>query len=300
MKRIVRKVIRDLMGIDDRVLSIIFGETLADSPTTDLGGISRGLPGSEVEVVTEAPEGWEERLLQRLARELGILAHQISSYTTLNANGNNTATDYAGMPVDLRLRKQTKEDHVSAWTESDLTDLPGFGPTLGNQPRTDSIVEKARQDNDDVEGHSHLSEQEYWEQTPDIRTVFSYLSRRFVSRQRHSPDIRSSSIATTQTPQSLRRAAIIRQQHPLMSRMGMSYESRRRQHMPPGGQHSFDPRGYRATPSLKRAGTSCASLSTKRSRRGGSDCGSRNYWDIGASLDSGSAVLGGVGVWGEI
>ena len=302
MQRIVRKVIQDLLGIDDSVLGIMFGETLlAERPVTSPTDASRVLSQSNLEAATEAAERWEERLFRRLAKELGILAHQISLCATLKVNSTNTAVEYAGMPVDQQLRKRTSEDCTSACTESDLADRVAFGPTLGKQPRNDSIVEKARQgfDKDGADDRFTLSEQEYWEQTPDIKTIFNYLSRRFISRKRHSPDLKKSSVATTQTPQSLRRAAVIRQQHPLVSRTSMPYEGRRR-HLPSGGQHSFDARGYRTTTSLKRAGTSCASLSTKRSRRGGSDCGSRNYWDIGASLDSGSAVLGGVGIWGEV
>jgi hypothetical protein len=40
--------------------------------------------------------------------------------------------------------------------------------------------------------------------------------------------------------------------------------------------------------------SSCASQSTKKSRKSGS---SRNYWDIGGSVGSGPA---GLGVWGEV
>ena len=152
-------------------------------------------------------------------------------------------------------------------------------------------------------------ERDYWERDIDVNMIFSYLKRRFSSRSADPPPSMSgplpaswatvnSASALGNSPESLRRAEIIRRQHPLVSRAAerAAAQSRRRE--------SLLRRHQMQTIWQKRTGSSsCASQSTKRSRRSRSGS-SRHYWDIGGSVGSvgsgaamSSAALGG---WGEV
>jgi hypothetical protein len=144
--------------------------------------------------------------------------------------------------------------------------------------------------------------------------IFSYLRDRFsrASPSSSSPPAQSSSLsagplpaswatpnpassATTPAMQASRtqRAEVIRRQHPLVSRA----ESRRRDLL----AQVLAAQNLTVAPQ-KRA-SSCASQSTKRSRR--SHGSSRNYWDLGgdsaASWSASGAGAGGEGGgWGEV
>ncbi|MCJ1386461.1 hypothetical protein MMC17_009587 [Xylographa soralifera] len=305
-QRITRRVVHDLMGIDDSLLAIIFGESLVSdedlstTPTLKDTYLSPSLAADNPLEAFSWSRTWEDRLLDRVARELGFLVRQLSDQSDAFSTHIRPATmDYAGIPITKTAAGERK-DIVESEEIVEPSQTPQFTPTLKQrQPSTSSASEYAAgwgiEEHEDVSPTPTL-DTEYWERTPDLKTVFSYLQRRFSSQQRSVSTVARPNIATSNTPDSLRRAALIRQHHPLVSRSAKAYERRllRKSFI----LHHSTPQ---QSPSLKRAGTSCASLSTKKSKRGASE-GSRNYWDIGGSIGSGSAIatIGGMGGWGEV
>ena len=304
-QRITRRVIRDLMGIDDSVLAIILGESLpsdeilSTTPTPKNSFLQPLAESASPETVSSA-HSWEDRLLSRLVRELGILVHQLSTHQpTPKKDPDLTTMDYAGIPITHKADQPFAEPPTLSET-LDTSSSPQFKPTLNDrQPTRSSATEHAARwgiEEEHQPSYSPTVDAEYWERTPDLKTVFGYLQQRFTSQQLSVSSHTKSNIATASTPDSLRRAAIIRQHHPLVSRSTKPFERHGRR-----GSILYPYNIPQLSPSLKRPGTSCASLSTKKSRRDVSE-GSRNYWDIGESVGSGSAIAayGGVGGWGEV
>lgn len=307
-QRITRRVIRDFIGIDDHLLSVIFGESL---PTERQDGnppsaaSSRLLPlDSSLPVSTGT--GWEGRLLDRLSRELGIFLQQLTehpgAFSTLGTPFNPSTSDYAGMPVTVPTssRSQSKPSTPTPNVASSFD----FRPTLQDAPlpaehsAADSTHAALWGIEEEPAPTTPEDDREYWEQTPDLKTVFRFLHNRFTSQRRPATTSKPPlNIATTSTPDSLRRAAIIRQYHPLVSRAAATWEQRH---------------GHARRHSLlrRRSGSSCASSIVGSARRmglrGGSlGSSSRNYWDLGGSAvgsGGGSGINvggGGLGAWGE-
>ncbi|KIW24622.1 uncharacterized protein PV07_10327 [Cladophialophora immunda] len=289
-RRITRKFIRDVIGIDEPLLSVIFGESLPDEAYDSRPSSSHVLPpipelASEGRPVEDST--WRDKLLQRIARELGVFVHQLSphpgAFTTYSRS-----PDYAGMPVSASRPKSqlslspTEESPAKDTISSGMT--PNFPPTV----RDPAHAENWGFEEDPVSSASPLDssmslqrEREYWERELDLKMVFRYLRDRFASR------------SSAQSPQASRqpledaatRTAIIRQHHPLVARAQRSPARLRRE----------------SRASIRRPASSCASESVRSSRkaslvRSGS---SRNYWDIGGSVGSGSILASG-GAWGEV
>jgi hypothetical protein len=336
-RRVTRKVIRDLIGINDSILSVILGEALVEdvdlsqSTERDSRPSTHGIEDAirDVPITASSDDNiWQEKLIQRITRELGILVHQMWEYpgafsTYLGAD--NPADFYAGMPVKpsestLRSRtprQQTEADESNAWS----TMSPHFTPTL----RDPATVEHAAQwgIEDDEINHSksraareqHVSESahlkedhDYWESDLDVAMVFRYLKNRF----RRNDTTNNNSTATTtraiyREQDASSRAAVIRQHHPLVARAHAqrSHQARQsavvlRAQFPsaPGIQTPTSPISRHR---FRRPSSSCASQSTRVSAKRLGSGSSRHYWDIGGSVGSGSAVVsvGGVGTWGE-
>ena len=307
-QRITRRVIRDFIGIDDSLLSVIFGELLADDRPA--GSRSSGLPSSKsIRLDTSTPittvASWEGRLLERLTRELGILVQHLTDHPGAFSTPYNPSTsDYAGMPVTVPTSSKTqpKPSTPPANLISNSSTSFNFNPTLQDAPlatptSTDSAHAALWGIEEEPSSDAEKNEREYWEQTPDVKTVFRFLHNRFTSERRPSAAAKTPSIAATSTPDSLRRAAVIRQYHPLVSRATVTWDQRH---------------GHARRHSLLRgrSGSSCASSIVGSGRRGvtlrGSSLASssRNYWDLGGSgVGSGgeSAIVGGgMGAWGEV
>ncbi|MCJ1285687.1 hypothetical protein MMC26_005028 [Xylographa opegraphella] len=305
-QHITRRVVHDLMGIDDSILAIIFGESLVShedlstTPTLKDTYLSPVLATNSPAQVFPSSRTWEDRLLDRVLRELEFLVQQLSEHSDAFSTYQRPATmDYAGIPINKTAAVDSKD--VSESEEFiEQSQTPQFAPTLGRRKLSSSSASEyaARWGIEEHEDPSPTPtfDTQYWERTPDLKSVFSYLQRRFRSQQRSVSNNVRPNIATANTPESLRRAALIRQHHPLVSHSAHAYERRllRKNFV----LHHGTPQ---QSPSLKRAGTSCGSLSTKKSKRDASE-GSRNYWDIGGSIGSGSGVatFGGLGGWGEV
>ena len=312
-QRLTRRVIRDLIGIDDALLSAILGESLITdvdpslrpSPMTAGLAVDPSLLGS-----TKEPgftTGWEDRLLKRVARELGIIVHQLSERPDAFSSYLNfeERMDYAGIPITPSSTSPSRgKPPFSADTQASSS-TPHFAPTLGDHLASPSESEHAaRWGIEDSslgdESPTASADLEYWERTPDLKTVFTYLQRRFAGPSTTSkPTI---NVATSSTPHSLNRAAIIRQHHPLISRASAYGRQKRSRRLSQSHSHlrQNNSSGSLLNPSLgmKRVGESCASASTKRSRREASR-ESKNFWDLDYGGSMGSRDLG-VGAWGEV
>lgn len=316
-KRITRRVIRDLIGIDENLLSVILGEELVDN-AQDMSSSTSSLPDSEVqrEIQKLSAESndkfmesssWQERLLERLAKELGILVHQLSEHPGAFSTYMRTQEppSYAGLPGTATLPESC--DVESAAPESSMPISALFAPSVQQQvaenadPSLWGIEEETSGDFGlGVLGEATelAKEREYWEKDLDVNMVFNFLKSRFASRSASAstnandvfggplPDLSHVSQFPRRTSNSsaftAHRAAIIRQHHPLAS----TTRRREKQVMP----HHNGGIVRRST----KAPSSCASQSTKKSKRSGS---SRNYWDLGGSVGSGPA---GVGAWGDV
>ncbi|CAF9914945.1 MAG: hypothetical protein GOMPHAMPRED_008336 [Gomphillus americanus] len=280
-QQLARHVMKDLIGVDDVVLSAIFGEDLipeeelSKTPTPDVY-ISRS--------AIDEPE--ESGMWNRLIKELRQLAQGLSSDTLMTKEQLAGQLDYAGIPVSWL------EDRLTRSNPPELSVSAQFKPTL---PSTSMPLPLGSQ----LEGST--AEQEYWEQVPNLKTVISYLYQRFGSSPTTNKQHTTSS--TQKAQEALQRAAIIQQCHPLISRNHHHYYHTRNKKHPRQSSSSYRAgsltSGMPHFTSLKRRSSSCASWSTKRSRRGESNA-SRNYWDLGESTGSGSLVFAGVGAWGEV
>jgi len=295
--RITRKVIRDILGIDDRMLSVLMGETLADEE--DLSTTPRASSIAVSSGTTERPAGsltqldWQDRALERIAKELGLLVHQLSEHPgafTTFSRVQHAPLPYAGLPSipESVLAAQTA---INTATDASVA-MPEFKPTIGTQtrpidvPTSRAAPQATPQTTVDNSGASFT--QEEWEKDLDIRLVFRYLRSRFMSRPSSANG--GSALNTASSQDIAAKAARVRQHHPLVSRAR------------PADRRNFKAAGP-ASPVLFRPASSCASQSTRRSVRRGSGSSSRHYWDIGGSVGTRSSIVatsGPMGSWGEV
>lgn len=308
--RITRRVIQDLMGIDDNLLSILFGEALPED--ADISSTFLANDDSSSNVMARAKmenETWEYRLLNRIARELGLLVNQLSDHpgafsTFLQVQ--QMPLPYAGLPIIPEVVQDTPQDTSKSKMAASTAD---FRPTLpvSTQPLDISGVSHSAYDatrltydidatpRPDAPIHRSFENQdsgveftkEEWEKQLDIKMVYRYLRSRFTSRpSSHTSFPRDASHLATSSPQdAAARIARVRLHHPLVTR-----------------QKSVERRTFKVTvpnsPILHRRGSSCASQSTRKSARRNSGS-SRHYWDINGSIGSGS-LIASAGAWGEV
>ncbi|OKL55753.1 hypothetical protein UA08_09016 [Talaromyces atroroseus] len=265
-RRITRKVIRDLIGIDDSLLSIILGESLVDDVhlTSYIDDDSHPDIREMQEAIRDVPETpihadgnhtWQEQLIQRIARELGVLVHQIwehpGAFSSYMRSSEEPTDFYAGIPVTRpesaprfgidSSSQITPEENMTSSVSS-----PHFTPTLQDPATADLVAQWGIEDDEMVPGAQSQSnglyepvsastlaaqEYDYWEQDIDVTMIFRYLKNRF---RRDTPTMTT---ATTnsgngnttagghsthnedeQDTYSSRRAAVIRQHHPLVAR----------------------------------------------------------------------------------
>lgn len=333
---ITRNVIRDLMGIDDKLLCVLFGEALPeelDLETDDLSSTPKASAPDAAFQGNDLDSTWQVRVLDRISRELGQLVNQLSSHPhpgafSTYARVQQQALPYAGLPAIPEVTVAPALSVVTADTDGvldtkptlassshlDSSTMPQFQPTLHTAPQSQPMdIPRARSletatEPDTAHGSGTFTQQE-WEQDLDIKLVFRYLRNRFTSSRTASAQSTSQGHHphSTVSPDvaSARAAARVRQHHPLV---GVRTHQRRT---------SFKVSGGPSVPSQVvhihhgRHGSSCASQSTRRSGRRGSVSvsssrhSSRHYWDIGAgpgSIGTGSMIAstGPMGSWGEV
>lgn len=330
-QRLTRRVIRDLMGIDEDTLSVIFGESLPEeamsTPTEaserTRASIDATLRAMDTEGIPD--EGWQHRLLERVARELGILVHQLSEHPGAFSTYRNAqdVSEYAGLPISRPSTTLATESTPSNLTSSSISaPLPTsahFAPTFPGQPshvHSEASLWGIEEEPEPVDplnsfrasrpppapiNHAEETarEQEYWERELDVKMVFNFLVKRFSSRRSSisSQPRRNSYTPAADVGQSddsqatARRAAIIRQNHPLVSRSREPLPTASR---PKKREGLVLKTYYHQQPSLRnqalRSSSSVTSQSTKKSKRSGGS--GRNYWDLGGSVGSGSVIEG--------
>lgn len=309
--RFTRRVIEDLMGIDDKTLSILFGEALPDdiddlssTPKASTGSGSHVTMRGEVESFRDS--SWQLRMLDRIARELGMLVHHLSSHPHPGAFSTyvrmqQTPLPYAGLPVIPEAAVDAADSPAKNVVDSTPT-MPQFKPTVGQtQPMNipgSRTAESALETTPSAVGDdaSAAFTQQEWEQELDIKLVFRYLRSRFTNRSSSSGPYTSgaSHLATSSAQDVAAKAARVRQHHPLVSRARQAERRTFKVTAP-------------ASPTAMRHASSCASQSTRRSGRRGSLSvssrhSSRHYWDIGGSIGTGSLIAstGPMGSWGEV
>lgn len=283
-RRITRKFIRDIIGIDEPLLSVILGESLPGEYTPRAGSPVPEADSMDISTHMEdsvTDTSWRDKLLQRIANELGVFPYQLNSHPGAFTTYSGSNFDYAGMPVAgsriaTASASSTKTPVVNSGIASSLG--PNFPPTL----RDDSHAESWGLEEDPVLTNSESSlnlrkEREFWEKELDVKMVFQYLKNRFVS----TPVQRAQPVQQNQKDDSAQRVAIIRQHHPLVSRAQRPAARVRRE----------------SRTSVRRPTSSCASESLKGAKKAALRSGSsRNYWDIGGSTGSGSVM----GAWGQV
>ena len=330
-QRLTTRVIRDLIGLDQDTLSVIFGESLPDEATTPKVGSSvvssrdRVLQDAAEDVPAQSEEDWHTRLLERVAQELGVLVHQLSEHPgAFSTYQRAQATpEYAGLVSSVAT------DLVSSSPTGSQPSAPSpasvqFAATFPTQQPSHTYSEASlwgiEEEPDDVHvmdtsypdaavaaaaaaraaSEDAAREREYWERDLDVKMIFNFLVKRFTSRRSSTPTPSRSSTHTADDGASARRAAMIRQNHPLVSRTtdkglptsssSLSREAKRRDLSTTYRAH------FNSQTSLRqktlRSSSSCASQSTKKSKRSGNS--QRNYWDLGGSVGSGSVLAGEV------
>ncbi|KAI1085256.1 hypothetical protein F5B20DRAFT_567902 [Whalleya microplaca] len=294
--RLTRKVIRDILGIDDKLLAILFGEALPDeedlSSTPKASAMPMAQQQDDEATDNAADSGWQLRMLERVAKELGLLVHRLSEHPgafSTYSRMTQMHIPYAGLPP---IPEGVNDLTTNAKAAEAPAAMPEFQPTIGTQVQPINIPRaQPSQILSQDSSHGHTFTQEEWEQDLDIRIVFRYLRSRFMSRSSSSAGGVSGNphLATSSTQDAAAKAARVRQHHPLLSR-SRAAERRKSKATTP------------SSPGLYRHASSCASQSTRRSIRKGSGSSSRHYWDIGGSVGTGSliATTGPMGSWGEV
>lgn len=291
--RITRKIIRDLLGIDDHLLSILFGEALPEEDDlcatpkalSAVGKTDDDVPMEDV----KDDEAWQLRALERISRELGMLVNQLSGHPgafSTYSRVQQAPIPYAGLPpIPESLNDASRVTAAQATPVS----MPEFKPTVAPPaPLTNPSTGRTASHEQNEGSNSAIFTKEEWEQDLDVRLVFRYLRSRFMSRPSSSGNVSGNPhLATSNSSDVAAKAARVRQHHPLVSRSRPAERRALRATTPSSPVH------YRHT-------SSCASHSTRRRK---SSCSSRHYWDIGAgSVGTGSliAAAGPMGSWGEI
>lgn len=294
LAKITRKVVKDLLGIDDRLLSILLGESLADDDALSSTPRASLLGGQSLSGDAEEP-AWQIHILERLSAELGLLVNQLShhpgafsTYTRMQ----QMPLPYAGLPA---IPESSDIPQIADMAEPERCSQPSapeFQPTMRQQPQPIGIpgrrVDEASDGIKEDIGMDNAFTKEEWERSLDVKLVFRYLISRFTSRAKNNPSAGGSHIGVPSAQDNLAKITRVRQHHPLIAR-----------------PRPVERRAFKATvptsPVALRHHSSCASQSTRRSARR-SSCSSRHYWDIGGSLGTSSRIAshGPMGSWGEV
>ncbi|KAK4201473.1 hypothetical protein QBC40DRAFT_60753 [Triangularia verruculosa] len=315
LSRITRKVICDLMGIDDKLLAILFGEVLPDDD--DMATTPRGSPKdsahpafAHMEAQSHNDSTWQLHMLERIAKELGGLVHQMSAHPgafSSHTRVQQAPLPYAGLPMI------PEAPGTLQGLDSSAASMPQFKPTIGYS--ADAGVAKSPNafastpsdvTADLTPNSGQTFTQQEWEQDLDIRLVFRYLRSRFTSSRPSSPPFTSgtSHLATSSTQELAAKAARVRQHHPLVSH---AHASAHGHHRPrPAERRTFRATTPSNAVAMRHGPGSCASQSTRRSARRSSMSSrqsSRHFWDIGGSIGTGSIIASAgpiMGSWGEV
>ncbi|KAL7275314.1 hypothetical protein RUND412_001757 [Rhizina undulata] len=245
-RRITRSFIRDIIGIDDALLQVIFGEALpADVILPPQPEPTPAFPFQEDGIAKEAGD----RLANRIAKELGLFVNSYGAQST----GEQAFASYARRKLDeeeeddgaktpqpgprqkqlfeeqsysaasSRKRQRSASFHSMAPSET-VSTMPQFQfvPTLSNHHHHHDEASHAalwgieeREEETERKMEAQIRK-EYWEQELDVRVFFSFLKDRFSS----SASARSSKKSSTSviTAASSAAAAPPYTHHPLINK----------------------------------------------------------------------------------
>lgn len=204
-ERIRRKLVQDIMGLDDMVLQIIFGEALPAEFEKSISGASTPT-ATEGTGLKRMDTMWEERLFERLARELGVLAQYytpdvakaaFSTYVTGSAQDSTGVLATAAKPrsigpgTPLYTLYPSLRSSTSFSTLDPLSSTRQFRPTIDGEDDTDSHAANWGIEDRPLTSslHSASSEarvdaeivREYWEKELNVRMLFSYLKSKLAT-----------------------------------------------------------------------------------------------------------------------
>ncbi|EHK39673.1 hypothetical protein TRIATDRAFT_296679 [Trichoderma atroviride IMI 206040] len=295
--RITRKVLRDILGIDEKLLSVVLGgdllsdEELSRTPRPSENGHDQGASAPETE------ESWHMRILETVSRELGLLVNHLSKHPgafSTYSHVHQVPLPYAGLPAIPEAAARSSSGRTAADKASESI-FPEFRPTIRSTPRTTNRPPLRSTASEALLQDMPMDDtftQEEWERDIDIKLMFRYLVSRFTSRPEPTMAAEMTTRPVPAKPQdAAAKAARVRQHHPLTSRTRPN-----------------ERRAFKATapssPVAMRHHSSCASQSTRRSARR-SSVSSRHYWDIGGSIGTGSMIAAAapnaaMGSWGEV
>ncbi|KAL7809197.1 hypothetical protein V8C44DRAFT_148886 [Trichoderma aethiopicum] len=297
--RITRKVLRDLLGIDEKILSVMLGgDILSDEELSRTPRQPEQGRGTGEAAAPETEESWHMRILETVSRELGLLVNHLSKHPgafSTYSHVHQVPLPYAGLPaIPETADSRTSASGRTAADKLGESLFPEFRPTMRHGLRA-ADRPSLRSTAPDVLLHDvsmgDTFTQDEWEQEMDIKLVFRYLVSRFTSRPEPPLDPELTTRPVPAKPQdAAAKAARVRQHHPLTSRTRPN-----------------ERRAFKATapssPVAMRHHSSCASQSTRRSARR-SSVSSRHYWDIGGSIGTGSMIAAApnapMGSWGEV
>lgn len=285
-RRITRKVIQDIIGIDDSLLSVIFGESLPDNAVDP--PLTRAEMDAEMRHVPVPPDReyyWQERFLQRIARELGNLVQQIYGRPAALGSYLRQTDDFGQQPPPQLTDKRDNTKISSSALHPETLNASvypsvsqfssAFKPTLQHIPMPGIDEEPSPTPAAHLSTQTRLddADRDFWERDLDVSSVVRYLCARLTNSK--SPLVTTAAAAapalipptapaSIQQPErqqrqqarrggsvreSSRRAEVIRQHHPLVAR----------------AHHHAQPR--RPAPPLRRAtmASSCAAENAKLS-----------------------------------
>ncbi|CCX33478.1 hypothetical protein FPQ18DRAFT_98005 [Pyronema domesticum] len=300
--RITRTFIRDIIGIDDRLLEVILGETLPNTPTQ--AGTSNNIPASE------------DRILSRIAKELGELVHLYThpadsppAFTAAAVANRNDIEDGAGAKTPIAAGEQTKQSqrpsHQRTISTTSQTASSGihFLPTLPSAEF--NLLDENPTGSSGTHSGTHSTtpstrRQDYWEQDLDMRLVFSFLKSKFNGLHRSGSSTSVNTAHTTSTTNTTATATAaaaavstpVHLQHPLIDRRRHPGSLR----TGPVEARVDSPQvtgGYFSNPG------SCARSERTRSGRASTRRGGY-YWEVASSVSGKTGSCAGVGMWAAI
>ncbi|KAL8936434.1 MAG: hypothetical protein Q9211_004193 [Gyalolechia sp. 1 TL-2023] len=188
-RRIIRSLLRDILGLDETVLCLMFGEALPVEAThmwADASAAGREEPTRSL--VLQSSPRLSLAILNRLSQDIASILQQLSSTPAIVRSPVNPMTlDYAGIPI---AETQVSPGSAPSFTDSEKEELqfegsstPLFKPTLRPTPRppTSDFGHAALWgiDEEPTSANAETQDHEYWEQTPSIRSVFHLLRQHF-------------------------------------------------------------------------------------------------------------------------
>ncbi|KAH0492306.1 hypothetical protein TgHK011_007265 [Trichoderma gracile] len=188
--RITRKVLRDLLGIDEKILSVMLGgDLLDDEELSRTPRPSEQGRGTGEATAAETEESWHMRILETVSRELGLLVNHLSKHPgafSTYSHVHQVPLPYAGLPsIPETADSRTSASGRTTADKPGESRFPEFRPTMRHALRA-ADRPSLRSTAPDVLLHDvsmgDTFTQDEWEQEMDIKLVFRYLVSRFTSR----------------------------------------------------------------------------------------------------------------------